>query len=320
MKIIFLGTPAFAVPTLQELHKNFEVVAVVTQTEKAKGRGQKIVPSEIEKEANKLNIPVYKFKRISKTGVETLRQIDADVLVTCAYGQILSSEILNLKKYGVINVHASVLPKYRGSSPIQWSIINGEKETGITILKSDVGVDDGKVIKTFSTPILENETSLELFERLSKIAPKIIVQALYEIENGVATYTEQDHSLATVCQKLTKEMSKLDFNQTKEKLVNLINGLNAWPVAKVTYNDQELKLFKARVVSEEEVKKLNLQELNNYQNGQVVLSSSKQGLIIKAQNGFFEILEIQAPNSKKMSAKSYLNGKKIEVGSILVWI
>jgi methionyl-tRNA formyltransferase len=319
MNIVFFGTPQFAIPTLQALvNSHHNVVAVVTQPEKQAGRGKKTKPSEVEIFATKHNIPVFKFKKIRVTGIETLKSLQADIFVTCAYGQILSAEILNMKRYGVINVHGSLLPKYRGSSPMQWSIINGEKTTGITILKSDVGIDDGFIILKREIPVPEGTTSKELFDSLSHLGAQSLLEALTLIETGHATYTEQDHSQATVCKMLTKEMATLNFNQQNAKeIVQLINGLNVWPVCEITLNQNALKLYKALLVTEEKLKNVNLQPLSHYKNGEVVVSSPKQGLIIKAQDGFIEIVELQAPNAKIMPAKSYLNGKKIELGSVV---
>ncbi len=320
MKIIFLGTPSFAVPTLRALvNSHHTVVAVVTQPQKQSGRGQKLTPSAVELEAKKWNIPVFQFTRISKTGVEQLKQLEADVMVTCAFGQILSAEILNMKPFGVMNVHGSLLPKLRGSSPIQWSIINGDKVGGISILKSDVGIDDGKVLLLEPTSILENETAEQLYDRLSQLAPSVLLKALEMLENGTAVFTEQDHSQATVCKKLTKELSKINYEQPVTQLVNLINGINIWPVAQVNVNGLPIKLFHAKVVTPQRAEQLQLKPLSSYTNGEVVVSSAKQGLVLKVQDGFFEVLELQAPNGKRMSAKSYLNGKQIPLGSVLLW-
>ncbi len=318
MNIVFFGTPEFAIPSLNALqNSSHKVVAVVTQPTKATGRGKKEKPGAVETYAIQHSIPVYKFRKIRKEGIEDLKKLDADVFVTCAYGQILSEEILTMKKYGVINIHASLLPKLRGSSPIQWTIINGERVTGITILKSDIGIDDGPVILQKETPVKENDTSETLFESLSHMGAECIIEALSLIESGQAKYTVQNHENATVCKFLTKEMATLDFNLSTMQLVNLINGLNVWPVCKVQVDDLNLKLYKARLVSETEYEKLGLILNDEYKNGEVVISSAKLGLIVKANDGFFEILELQAENSKRMTAKSFLNGKKIEKGSLL---
>lgn len=319
MKIIFLGTPQFAVPTLIALHASHHtVVAVVTQPQKPTGRGKVVLPSPVEVEAKKLGIAVYSFAKIRLDGVDTLKNIDADVMITCAYGQLLSAELLEMKKFGVINAHGSVLPAYRGSSPIQWSIINGETQTGITILKTAIGMDDGPIMKIFSTPILENETAEELFDRLSKAVPEVLLPVLDDLEQGKATFTPQDETKATSCKKLTDEMSKLNFELPAQSLVHFINGINMWPVATIDVQGQVLKIFKARLLPCEIAERFQLKPAENYQNGEIVLASPKAGLVIKSGDGFVELLLVQAPGAKKMDAKSFLNGNKILLGSVAV--
>lgn len=319
MNIVFFGTPQFAVPSLEALvNSHHKVVAVVTQPEKQAGRGKKTKPSEVEVFATKNNIPVYKFKKIRTSGIETLKNLQADIFVTCAYGQILSEEILKMKKHGVINVHGSLLPKYRGSSPIQWSVINGEEITGITILKSNIGIDDGPIILQKEIPITLGTTSKDLFSSLSYLGAECLLEALELIEQNKAVYKEQDHSKKTICTMLNKNIATLNFNkQTAQEIVNLINGLNVWPVCEVNINNIIIKLHKALLVQNDKATNLNLQSLENYKNGEVVISSPKLGLIIKTLNGFIEIVELQAPNAKIMPAKSYLNGKKIQIGTII---
>jgi methionyl-tRNA formyltransferase len=315
MKIIFFGTPEFALPTLNALiNSHHKVIAVVTQPDKQTGRGKKLAFSPVKELALKHNIPVLQYVKIRRDGVDELKTFNADIFVTCAYGQILSKDILDMTKYGVFNVHGSMLPKYRGSSPVQWSIINGEKTTGITILKSDVGIDDGPIILQKQVEILNNETSEELFNRLSLLGAECLIEALTKIENGTITYTQQNHSQATVCKMLNKELSIINFNESATKNVNLINGINVWPTAEIKLNIYNLKLFKASLLSDN--KKQFLKDINNYKNGEVVLSSAKQGLVLKSKDGFVEILELQAENSKRMNAKSFLNGKSISVGSV----
>ena len=305
MKIIFLGTPDFAVPTLKALIQNHEVVAVVTQPDKPHGRSSKLVPSPVKLVAIENNIPVLQYEKIKKQGVEDLKSFNADVMVTCAYGQILSQEILDITPVGVLNVHGSILPKYRGAAPIQWAIINGEKETGITILRSEAGMDDGDMLLIKTTPILENETSEELFNRLSVLGAECIIEALKLVETGKAVFTPQNHELATKCKMLKPEMGKIDFNQSAQTIVNLIHGLNPWPLCKVSINGTKFKLYRAKVVDcDSDVKE-----------GTVVVSSPKKGLVVKCGNGCISIEELQSENGKRMPAKSYLNGKSIPEGS-----
>lgn len=315
MKIVFFGTPDFAIPTLQSLiDSKHEVLAVVTQPDKPVGRNGKVVFSPVKTLALKHNIPVLQYEKIRRDGVEELKSLNADVFVTAAYGQILSKDILEASKFGVFNVHGSLLPKYRGAAPIQWAIINGEKTTGITILKSDVGMDDGNIILSKSVDIKDGETAGELFDRLKVVGAECLMEALDQLENGTITYTPQNHSEATTCKMLKKELCKIDFNKTTNEIINLILGLNPWPVAEIYFKEGRFKVYKAQNANE----KINSFNINpNAKNGEVVVASPKQGLIIKCDNGFVELTSIQAENGKIMDAKSLLNGKKIEVGQVV---
>ena len=318
MNIVYLGTPEFAVSTLKALHaSHHNVVAVVTQTAKPSGRGKTLKPSPVKICAENLGLPVLEFKSISKQGEEVLKDLHPDVLVTCAYGQILRQNILTLAPKGVLNIHGSLLPKYRGSSPIQWTILNGEKLAGITILKSDIGIDDGPVLLKEEVPVLKNETASELFVRLSELAPKVILEALKQVEQGTAVFMPQNHEQATVCKKLTKEMKQVDFNLSAEQVKNHINGLDAGPVAETTYDGMTLKLYKASVLTEQELRHLQLNPLASYQNGQVAEAKVKRGIVVKCEDGFIKLLKLQSPGGKVLDANSYLNGKTIKVGSIL---
>jgi len=318
MKIIFLGTPEFAVPALRALIAHHEVVAVVTMPDKPSGRGKKIKPTPVEVEALAHSIPVHKFKKIRIDGVEALKSIDADVIITCAYGQILSAEILNMKKYGVLNIHGSVLPKYRGASPIQWTVINGDSTAGLSVLKSDVGMDDGPVLTTMEIDLSDypNITSLELFDILSQLSPKIILQALASIEDGSVVYIQQNHEVATHCKKLTKAIANIDLSKSAKEVVHLINGINAWPVATLTLDDDPIKVYKSGVLTSERVVQLGILEPHNYLIGEVVVSNLKQGLVVRVGDGFIELLQLQKPGGKVLDYKSYLNGNKLKVGRI----
>ena len=316
MKIIFMGTPEFAVPTLQALiDSKHEVVAVVTQPDKPSGRHNQLQESPVKLLAKLHNIPVYQFKKIRLDGVETINAIDADIIVTCAYGQILSSDILFAKRYGVINVHGSLLPKYRGASPIQSAIINGEKETGVTILQSDIGIDDGKMILSESTPINSCETYGELSSRLSVLGAKLAVEALNLIESKDAKYIAQDESLATYCKMFKADYGRLNFNNNAEDIVNLIHGINPSPIAFMIINGARYKVYNAHVVNDDDVAKLGLNQ--DYCSGQVVVAKSKVGLIIKCNDGYVSIDRIQAENGKILPVKDYLNGSKIKIGDVV---
>lgn len=318
MRIIFLGTPSFALPTLEMLINNFEVVGVVTQPDKPVGRGDRVTFSPVKQMAIRYNIPVYQFTKIRQEGVEVLKRLNADIMVTCAYGQILSKEILDITPNGVINVHGSMLPSYRGASPIQWAIINGEEQTGITILKTNVGIDDGDIIYQQAVDIEEGEGARSLFERLSQIGAKCCLQVMLQFQDGAVFYRPQDNERATYCKMITKEMAELDFDMDAEKIIGYIRGLDVWPVANFKLNGIYFKVFNADIIPIEMYKSYNLTlEYNKYKNGEVVVSNSKQGLVIKCSNGFIEIIDILPENSRKMAMKSYLNGKNIEVGSVV---
>ncbi len=315
MKVVFFGTPDFAIPTLTKLiESKHEVIAVVTQPDKPVGRNGKVVFSPVKQLALKHNIPVLQYEKIRRDGVEELVALNADVFVTAAYGQILSKEILEASKLGVFNVHGSLLPKYRGAAPIQWAVINGEKTTGITILKSDVGMDDGDIISLTPVDVLENETAGELFDRLANIGADCLIGALQMAEDGVITYTPQNHDEATVCRMLKKEISNIDFSKSNEQVKNLILGLNPWPVAEMNLLEGRFKVYRAILVADQKISQLNLSE--SYKPGQVVVASPKQGLIIACGTGFIEVTEIQAENGKVMNAKNLLNGKQIKIGQI----
>lgn len=309
MKVIFFGTPEYAVPALQAIiSSRHQVVAVVSQPDKAKGRSNKLVYTPVKEVAIKNNIPVFQFEKIRKDDVSELLKIDADIIVTCAYGQIIGENVLFAKKFGIINLHGSLLPKYRGSSPIQWALINGERETGVTVLKSDVGMDDGDILMSKSIDIDEDDNAITLFDKLSKLSADIVLKALDILESGKFEYSKQNHDKSSHCTMLKAEMGDIDFNNSAQKIVGLIKGLAMWPNVHITIDDVYLKLYNARVQP--------LGDFANCQNGEVVIANAKQGLFIKCADGLVEITELLPQNSKKMSAKSYLNGKKINIGSI----
>ena len=307
MKVVFFGTPEYAVPSLQAiLNSRHKVVAVVSQPDKPIGRSNKPVPTPIKKLAMENNIPVFQYEKIRKDDISELLEIDADIYVTCAYGQILGKNVLFAKKYGVINLHGSLLPKYRGASPVQCALIGCEKETGVTILKSGVGMDDGPLVTSRTIDIEESDNAITLFEKLSYLSANMIVDTLDNIEEGIAKYTEQDESKSTKCSMFTNDMGVVDFNKPAKEIVGLIKGLAVWPNVKITINGVYFKLYNA-VVS-------NING-DQFKPGQVVKANNKEGLHIKCGEGVIEITELLPINSKKMTAKSYLNGKTIEIGS-----
>jgi len=309
MKVVYFGTPQYAVPSLEAIfNSNHKVVAVVSQPDKAVGRSNKVVSTPVKSFAIENNIPVYQYESIKNDDVSELLNLDADIYVTCAYGQILDEKILNNTQYGVINLHGSLLPKYRGASPIQCALINCEKVTGVTILKSGIGMDDGDIIKKQTINIESEDNAITLFDKLSKLSASMIVSTLDDIENNNVTYVPQDESEATKCSMLKPEMGIIDFSKSAEEVVGLIKGLAMWPNARITIDGVYFKLYNA-VVSDLSGEGFNF--------GQVVCANNKQGLHIKCGQGVVEITELLPVNSKKMTAKSYLNGKIIRLGSFV---
>ncbi len=311
MRIIFMGTPHYGALVLQKLiESKHEVVAVVCQPDKPVGRKQVLTPPETKVIAKEHNIPVYQFKKIRIDGVETLKNIDADIMVTAAYGQILSQEILDITKFGVYNVHASVLPKYRGSSPIQWSLINCEKETGVTILKTLAGLDNGPILLTQSTPILPTDTVSSLMQKLGEMGADLMVKGLDMLESGDYNLVPQNEAEMTYYPMLKKENSNIDFTKTATEVVGFVKGLVEWPVAVTNIMGISTKVFDAEEV-------LYLPE-REYTEGEVVCANNKQGLIVKCKGSYVRLKQIQPQSSKVMKDTDYLNGRKIPVGTKLL--
>ncbi|MCI7402385.1 MAG: methionyl-tRNA formyltransferase [Christensenella sp.] len=300
MRIVFLGTPDFAVPTLKALvESKHEVLAVVTQPDKKRDRNV-ISFSPVKEEALKHNLEVLQYEKIKVEGIEDLKRLNPDVMVTCAYGQIISQEILDIPKFGVINVHASLLPKYRGSSPIQWAIINGESQTGITIMKTALGVDSGDIILQKKIDIKENETAGELFDRLSQIGPEALLEALDLIEQGKAVFTPQDESKATHVSMLKKEDGHIDWSKKAIEIKNQVYGMNPWPSAFSYFNK---KLFKIWTCDIEPMKL-------DYPNGYMFIKDKK--VFVKCSDGAIELKEVQIEGKKRMTSQAFILGNEIE--------
>ena len=308
MKVVFLGTPDFSVNTLKAIiASKHEVVAVVTQPDRPVGRSSQLVFSPVKQVAIEHGIKVLQYNKIRLEGVEDLKALNADIMVTCAFGQILSQEIIDIAPKGIINVHASLLPKYRGAAPIQWSIINGDKETGVTIMQTEAGIDTGDIICVEKTPISNDETAGELFDRLSLLGANLLVKALDMIESGDATFTKQDDSLATHVKMLKKEDGIIDFSKSAYEIYNFVRGMNPWPCAFTFLNGKPLKVYSSEIVEFDSPLKF----------GEVACADSKCGLIISTGNGFIRLKEIQAEGGKRMSDTAYLLGHKIQIGTKL---
>ena len=312
MKIVFMGTPDFAEASLQALiDANYNIEAVVTNPDRPKGRGMKMLYSPVKELAVSKNIPVFQPEKVRNNieFIEKIKSINPDVICVVAYGKILPKEILEIPKYGCINVHASLLPKYRGAAPIQWAVLNGDKETGITTMYMDIGMDTGDMILTQKVQIGENETTGELWERLSKIGGNLLVETLNQIEKGIAPRIPQEGEY-TMAPMLEKEMSKIDWeNKTAEEIKNLVRGLNPIMGAYTFLNGKKIKFWKVEVANNIGYDEENIKMIKN---GTVLISDQKDGIFIKTKKGILRVLEIQGENAKKMSIQEYLRGNKIE--------
>ena len=306
MKIVFMGTPDFARDSLKAVvEAGHDVKLVVTNPDKPKGRGMKMIPSEVKEYALEkgLNIEQPLKVRNNPEFVEQLKNINPDVICVVAYGKIIPKEILDIPRLGCINVHGSLLPKYRGAAPIQWAVLNGDKETGITTMFMDVGMDTGDMINKEVVQIGDDETTGELWDRLSIIGAKLLVKTLKDLENGTYKREKQGDDF-TVAPMIKKEMAKIDWeNQTSSEIKNLVRGLNPFMGAFSFLNDKKIKIWK--------VEKLN--DKSEKEPGTVLVSDSKAGLVIATNDGAVSVLEIQGENSKRMGISDYLRGNKILV-------
>lgn len=310
MNIIFMGTPDFAVPTLELLYKSekHNIQAVFTQPDKPKGRGYKLTPPPVKVLALEHNTPVYQPKSFKNGGeeyVKTIGELKPDCIVVAAYGKILPKSVLDIPKYGCVNVHGSLLPKYRGAGPIQWAVLNDEKETGITTMLMGEGLDTGDILMKKSTPIGENETAAELFDRLAYMGAELLIETLDALEQGSIIPEKQDESMATYAPMLSKDMCPIDFSNPVRKIHRQICGLSDWPCAVTLLNGKRLKIYKSEIVSDKPTGK-NVGEIVNAKDFSVACS-----------DGVIRFTEIQAEGSKRMKTSDYLRGKPVQEGVIL---
>lgn len=303
MKVIFMGTPDFAVNSLEAVVKaGHEVVLVVTQPDKPKGRGKNVQFTPVKECALNYNIPVFQPAKIREAAaVEELKKYEADIFVVVAFGQILPKEILEMPKYGCINVHASLLPKYRGAAPIQWAVIDGEEKTGITVQRMDEGVDTGDIILKTELMVEKEETGGSLFEKLADTGAKSCVEAMKQIANKTASYTPQDHEEATYAGMLTKKLGNIDWNLSAVEIERLIRGLNPWPSAYTYLDGKTLKIWKASVK----------ESVAGVKPGFVAGVSAKE-LIVQTGNGALSLEEVQLEGKKRMNVADFLRGYQIE--------
>lgn len=315
MKIVFMGTPQFAATILKSLDENgHEIVCVYTQPDRPKGRSGKPVPSEVKEYALLRNIPVFQPEKIKEVSeVERLKSIDADVFVVAAFGQFLSEEILNIPKYGCINVHGSLLPAYRGAAPIQRSIMNGDMVTGVTVMRMDKGMDSGDIISETEVEITEEDNETTMYEKLAKEGADLLVATLPEIENNTAVYTTQDPEFVSFAPSLKKEEGRLDFNKTAWQLDCMVRGMSEWPVAYTYYDKKMLKVYSAKaVMPEDDEYGLFSEELLSMNPGTFIIT--KKDVFIVTGEGVLKLLEVQLEGKKRMPAIDCQRGIHIETG------
>ncbi len=310
MKIVFMGTPDFAAAALEALlEAGHEITAVVTQPDKAKGRSKELQFPPVKETALAHNLPVLQPVRIKRPEeIAVLKQYEADIYVVAAFGQILSQEILDMPKYGCLNIHASLLPKYRGASPIQSVILDGEKETGITIMQMDAGIDTGDMLLKKSMEIDSEDTYETLHDKLKVLGGEAIVEALELLETGALVPEKQDHSQSSHVKMITKEMGNIDFTKSAKEIDCLIRGLNPWPSAFTFYKGKQLKIWKATV-----------EEAQNDAVPGTVTEVTKNEIKVACGCGVIAIRELQLEGKKRMAAHDFLLGVKVQVGEQLTF-
>ena len=308
MRIVFMGTPDFAVPSLRALMDNgYNVVGVFCQPDRPKGRGHKLAACPV-KELAQNSIPVFQPERIKRPeGVEMLRSLQPDLCVTAAFGQLLSQEILDIPRLGTINVHSSLLPRHRGSAPINWSIIKGDEITGVTTMFTDKGMDTGDILLMKETPIGEKETAGELSDRLAVMGAELLIETIRALENGTLQRIPQDHDAATYEPKMDKELGRIDWTKTACEIDWLVRGTTPWPGAYTTLGDQTIKVFELDVKD----------GAPSGQPGQIIAADAKQGFVVSCGDHDVELKQIQMPGAKRMNAKDYLRGHTMDTGVCL---
>ncbi|KJU71330.1 methionyl-tRNA formyltransferase [Clostridium baratii] len=307
MKIVFMGTPDFAVPALKELINKYGVEAVFTQPDRPKGRGKKLAFSPVKEEALKHDIKVYQPEKLKdeKEMIEMLKEMNPDFIIVVAFGQILTKEVLDIPKYGCINLHGSILPMYRGAAPINWAIMNGEKVSGNTTMLMDVGLDTGDMLLKDEVEIRDDMTAGELYDILKERGGKLLVDTIEGLVNKTITPEKQSDE-TFYAKMLNKEMAKIDWSKSAKDIHNMIRGLNPWPVAHTLYDGSTMKIFESEVINKN----------SNEENGKII-SVSKKGIEVSTGEGILLIKKMQFPNSKPLTVEQYINGHEVNKEFIL---
>lgn len=308
MKIVFMGTPDFAVPSLEALIEKFGVEAVFTQPDRPRGRGKKMVFSPVKEVAVKHDIKVFQPEKLKddREAVEYLKELKPDFIIVVAFGQILTKEVLDIPKYGCINLHASLLPMYRGAAPLNWVIINGEKKSGNTTMLMDVGLDTGDMLLKDEVEITDNMTSGELHDILMNRGGELLIKTIEGLADG-SIKGEKQEGETCYAKMLSKETGKINWNNSAESIHNLIRGLNPRPIAHTTYKDENMKIYESEVLAESSNKEVG-----------TIIEVSKKGMKVSCGKGILLVKKIQFPNGKPLTIEQYINGKDIEVGCKLV--
>ncbi len=324
MKIVFMGTPDFAVPALKALAESakHEVSLVVTQPDRPRGRSGKPAPSDVKLCAEQYGIPVFQPEKVrEEAAVERLRRENADIFVVAAFGQLLPKTILEMPRFGCINIHGSLLPAYRGAAPVQWAVLDGQKEAGDTIMQMNEGLDTGDILMQESIPLSADETAGSLYDKLSSMGGPLLLKALDAIEAGTVTPVPQGDSGTHYAKMLRKEMGNIDWTKSAEEIGRLVRGLNPWPSAYTHWNGKMLKIWMAETVTQEELSALGCDEKNGMdlkeaQPGTVMIVT-KDTLMVQTGDGLLALTELQMEGKKRMPVQAFLMGCRLQTGEKL---
>ena len=305
MRVVFMGTPDFSVGTLRELAKaGHEIAGVISQPDKPKGRGKNLQPTPVKEAAMELGLPVYQPKKVRDPEfIQVMKKLNPDVIVVVAFGQIIPKEILHMPKYGCINVHASLLPAYRGAAPIQWAVINGDKVSGVTTMQMNEGLDTGDMIMKTEVPLSEDETGGSLHDKLAEAGAKLCVETLKALEDKTATWETQGESPTAYAKMLDKKLGDIDWSRSAKSIECLIRGLNPWPSAYTDWNGKVMKIWEAGVLDE-----------NTDAKPGTIVKVEKDSFSVQTGDGLLKVLALQIPGKKRMEADAFLRGYQIETG------